>query len=662
MPRLWRCSNGHQWRSSAEADATVPACPVCGATESSAVPAPDDPAATEPHAGPSGAAAPGTPTEPLTPPGKGRPAPPPQVPGFDILEEIGQGGMGVVYRARQLQPQRVVALKVIRAERVANVEALCRFQREARAAARLSHPNIVTVYDSDTAGDVHYLAMEYVPGVTLQKLVEASGPLPVERACDYVRQTALGLQHAAEQALVHRDIKPSNLMVVAPGGVPPPRAVVKILDMGVARLRQLSGLSEDSLTTLTRDGAVVGTPDYIAPEQLENPHGADIRADLYSLGCTFYFLLSGQVPFPGGTLIQKLDRQRWQTPPSVDQLRSEVPAPVAAVVRRLMAKHPDDRYRSPAEVAGALEQLVRTGVLPHGHQPEPLRQTLQLTAHLGGVSCVAWVGPGLAVSGGADRVLRLWDLAAGRPLRSFGQTSHEVTCLAVVPGGPVLAGQGVSVRVWDRDSGREVGRLTGHTDSVRGVAVSADGRVALTCGDRTVRLWDVPSGRELLRLSGHRHRVTAAALSADARLAASADGEQPLRLWDLRTGRELRRLTVPRGTVPALAFAPDGAALLSAHFDTTLRLWETTTGRELRRFKGHRHMVSAAAFAADGRRALSGGGDGTVRFWDPASGAELCGGAGHAGPVTAALFAADGRHVLTAGADGTLRLWALPDV
>src|SRR5439155_6656014 len=145
--------------------------------------------------------------------------------------------------------------------------------------------------------------------------------------------TAQGLQHAAEQRLVHRDIKPANLMVVAPTGLPlPPRPVVKLLDMGVARVFQLSE-QEVSLTTLTRDGSVIGTPDYIAPEQLEDPRNVDIRADLYSLGCTFYYLLAGRVPFPGSTLIQKLDRQRWETAPSVDQLRPEVPAPLAAVVR-----------------------------------------------------------------------------------------------------------------------------------------------------------------------------------------------------------------------------------------------------------------------------------------------------------------------------------------
>src|SRR5262249_17459756 len=159
---------------------------------------------------------------------------------------------------------------------------------------------------------------------------------------DYLRQVALGLQHAHEQALIHRDIKPSNLMVVASPVASVP-GVVKVLDMGVARLHQFA--QEDPLTTLTQHGAVIGTPDYIAPRQVETPHSADIRADLYSLGGTAYFLLTGAVPFQGGSIIQKLDRQRWEVPASVDQIRKDVPASVAAVVRRLMEKDPDRRFQ-----------------------------------------------------------------------------------------------------------------------------------------------------------------------------------------------------------------------------------------------------------------------------------------------------------------------------
>src|SRR5262249_3925907 len=174
--------------------------------------------------------------------------PSPVVAGYEILGVLGRGGMGVVYKARQLARDRLVALKVIRKERLTHPQAVRRFRREAPAAARLSHPNIVAVYEADQDGDTHYLAMEYVAGVTLQRLVEQSGPLPVAEACDFVRQTALGLQHAAEQALVHRDVKPGNLMaVVPPGGPLWSRPLIKLLDMGVARLYQTGDYHEESL-------------------------------------------------------------------------------------------------------------------------------------------------------------------------------------------------------------------------------------------------------------------------------------------------------------------------------------------------------------------------------------------------------------------------------
>jgi tRNA A-37 threonylcarbamoyl transferase component Bud32 len=587
----------------------------------------------------------------------------PAIPGYEVLGELGRGGMGVVYQARQTSRNRLVALKVILKERLKNPEVVRRFRREALAAARLSHPNVVRVFESDQEGDTHFLAMEYVPGVTLQRLVDESGPLPVVQACDFMRQVALGLQHAAEQSLVHRDIKPANLMLVAPGGTALPRPVVKILDMGVARLHQMQTLSEESLTTLTRDGTVLGTPDFVAPEQLEDPHGADTRADLYSLGCTFYFLLSGRVPFPGGTLLQKLDRQRWETPPSVDQLRAEVPPAVAAVVRRLMAKHPDDRYRTPGELAAALEQLTRTGELPCGHQPARLEEVRCFEGHPGEVAAVAFSPDGRhLVAGGAGRALCRWSVAAGGTPARFGTTPFPVGGLAVAPGsGLVVAGQGVSVRVWDPATGQEVSRLLGHADAVRAVAVSADGRLALTGGDHTLRLWDVAAGREVQRFPGHRGRVRGVALSPDRRLALSGGDDGTLRLWDVGGGREVRAFAVPRGGVLAVAFGPGGETVLSGHFDTTLRMWDADSGQELRRLTGHRQMVAAVAYTPDGSRLASAGHDRTVRVWDPDSGAELACGEGHAGPVTALACAPDGRTVASAGADGTVRLWRLPD-
>jgi eukaryotic-like serine/threonine-protein kinase len=656
MTHLLRCPNGHEWEVSAAAalsGGTNSSCPVCGSVEKSELVS--------------------TLFVPPLPPSENIPFDSglPSVEGYEILSELGRGGMGIVYKARQTQRDRLVALKVFRKERLVHPEALRRFRREAQAAARLSHPNIVVVFESDQDGDTHFLAMEYVPGITLQTLVEHNGPLPVALACDFVRQAALGLQHAVEQALVHRDIKPANLMVVAPHStsprtgqriVLPPRPLVKILDMGVARLYQLRDLGEDSLTTLTRDGAVLGTPDYIAPEQLEDPHKADIRADLYSLGCTFYYLLSGRVPFPGGTLIQKLDRQRWQTPASVDQLRAEVPPAVASVVRKLMAKHPDDRYRTPGELAAALEQLTQTGVLPAGHQPEPLRETLCLHASGGPVIAAVLLADGRSVLAAcADRQLHLFDLETAAKRRCFGSSPQEISCLAVAPAtGHALTGQGASVRIWDPATGQELARLTGHNGAVRGIAVSRDGRQAVSCGDRTLHLWDLNNGREIQRWSGHRAEITSVALSGDGQFALSAGRDQTLRLWDVRGGREVRSFSVPRGLVLGVAFMPDGRAVVSGHFDTTIRLWEVDGGRELRRFSGHRQMIAAVAATAEGR-VISGSHDRTLRVWDPDSGAELWCCRGHTAAVTSLDVSADGKRIVSGSRDETIRVWALPE-
>src|SRR5262249_50689623 len=215
-------------------------------------------------------------------------------------------------------------------------------------------PNIVHAYDAGPIGSAHALVMEYVEGIDLSRLVKQSGPLPVGQASECIRQAALGLQYAQEQGLVHRDVKPSNLIQVRATGV------VKVLDLGLARLHQSASpqpavdVPDDRSTgSLTPVGGVMmmGTPDYLAPEQALDFHAADSRADIYSLGCTFYFLLTGQPPFGGGTLAQKLWRHQQAEPPSVPGL----PEKLTSVLRKMLAKHPADRYQTPADVVAALE-------------------------------------------------------------------------------------------------------------------------------------------------------------------------------------------------------------------------------------------------------------------------------------------------------------------
>jgi serine/threonine-protein kinase len=279
---------------------------------------------------------------------------------YVILDKLGEGGMGRVYKATQLSLERVVALKVVRTDLVNNATALKRFRREVRAAADFRHPNIVSVFDADQVGDRHFLAMEFIEGADLNRLVHDRGPLPIPMACSFVRQAALGLQHAHDRGVVHRDIKPSNLLVAGdPKGEFTPRNVVKVLDMGLARIR--SDAADQMSTELTRTGTVIGTPDFMSPEQAKNSSAVDHRSDLYSLGCTLYFLLTGDVPFPKGSPLEKLLQHQMDPPRSVGELRSDVPSEVATIVHTLLAKQPEDRFQSSAALAHALEPWCATG-------------------------------------------------------------------------------------------------------------------------------------------------------------------------------------------------------------------------------------------------------------------------------------------------------------
>ncbi|MBI3862365.1 MAG: serine/threonine protein kinase [Planctomycetia bacterium] len=283
---------------------------------------------------------------------------------YKILGLISQGAMGVIYKAEHRRMGRTVAIKMISPSALRDAEAVQRFHRETQAMARLEHPNIVTAHDADQVGDIHILVMQYVDGDDLWTTVKRNGPLPLDMAVRCLVQTAQGMEYAHQAGIVHRDIKPSNLVMARNG-------VVKILDLGLARLE--SSLMEDASfnPNLTQAGNIMGTVDFMAPEQALDAKEADQRADIYSLGCTFYFLLTGRTLFAGDTMMKRMMAHRFEAVPSLRADRQDVPELLDSVFQKMIAKEASDRYQSVTEVLADLAPLMA---------PSPSNREIDLSA------------------------------------------------------------------------------------------------------------------------------------------------------------------------------------------------------------------------------------------------------------------------------------------
>ena len=327
---------------------------------------------------------------------------------YKLLDHLGTGGMSSVYLAEHVLMQRRVAIKVLPKNRVDDSSYLARFHREAQAAAALDHRNIVRAYDVDNDGNNHYLVMEYVDGRDLQRIVKEDGPLSCVAAAEYIRQAAEGLAHAHQAGLIHRDVKPANLLVDQ-------KNVVKVLDLGLARFTDENKAS----LTVAFDENVLGTADYLAPEQALNSHGVDARADIYGLGCSLYFLLTGHPPFPGGTLPQRLMMHQKQPPPSIHVDRPDAPHDLVDICMKMIAKKPDQRYQSAAEVAQALARWLAH----HGHDCRNGQRRRIVLRTIGGGGFGRGCGPG-GRSAAAAQAGQGPTVAAARPRRGGASGGH----------------------------------------------------------------------------------------------------------------------------------------------------------------------------------------------------------------------------------------------
>jgi len=330
---------------------------------------------------------------------------------YRLDEFVGGGGMGAVFRALDTTLDRTVAVKVLARRHSDDEETLRRFRNEAQSAARLDHENIGRVHAVGSEGDWHYIVFEFIEGTNIRDLVREEGPFSAARTIDVAIQVADALEHASEREIVHRDIKPSNI-VITPAG----RA--RLVDMGLARLHHVDGEVD-----LTVSGMTLGTFDYISPEQARDPRAADVRSDLYSLGCTMFYMLAGRPPFAEGTMVQKLLQHQQSTPPAIDELRPGVPRRLAAVVERLMAKDPLDRYQRPAVLVADLLACAET----EGYAIASPRPAAAVTAPEAPVeSRLPWLIPALVL---AATVGALW-------LRSASQRRAESPAAIANPSPP----------------------------------------------------------------------------------------------------------------------------------------------------------------------------------------------------------------------------------
>lgn len=619
---------------------------------------------------------------------------------FDVMRVLGRGGMGVVLEAFDSRLQRHVALKVLDPDLLDDDTARQRFCREARAAASITHENVVAVHQVERSGEagLPYLVMQLISGESLEQRLAREGRLPLREIVRIGMQAAHGLAAAHEQGLIHRDIKPGNVLLESA------HDRVKLTDFGLARA------AED--VKLTRTGFVSGTPLYMSPEQAIGEPG-DHRSDLFSLGAVLYEMCAGQPPFAGNSALLILRQIADAKPRPLRELNPDIPEWFADTIGMLLAKQPADRIQSAAQLAELLDyqwallksssddvpqvcqieerkvarrnRLVAmaigvtflavglfggwllSGRIGGWGETSSAKPTAVLSANSGAVWSVAFDKSGDTVAMAVeDGSLRLWDLPSQSVTSTLSAHRGVIWSSFFLPDGEqfVTAGDDGLIKLWkigheEPTKTIENKGTTMSKGAVRGLAISKDGQTLYAGGrDGSLRIWSLDSDTPLAETQ-QPGVIYVVAVSPDGETLATAGSDKIVRLWNAKSLAQKLPLEGHAGPVYGLAHHPEKRQLASVGWDKTVRIWDTGSGQLVKSWEVRGGDLWGVAYSPDGTRLATGGHDGVVRLWNAESGALLATYRGHKIAVHSLAFSRDGTMLASGGRDGAVRVWKI---